>query len=100
MPNRIRSYHITTGGDIKVTDFTRPQGEQDISAEYQNIAEDRKNRRINAWLDVEEDDAGGVHINLVKTDGGIRAARDAALLYELFCEDLKLANPSPRSFTG
>jgi hypothetical protein len=97
MPTPIRSYHVTKGGDIKVFDYTRQKGEQDISKEYQNIAENKKNRLITATLDVEVHE-GRTYYRIGVNGTGKEAALDAQLLNELFHEDLNMKDSSERSF--
>jgi adenosine deaminase len=87
MCRKIRSYQITNGGDLKVDNIVNDQ-EQNISREYQNIAEDKRRNLIEAFIDVFRINDG----NTLRIEHHIYrnplAQRSFDLLWEIYHDDL------------
>jgi len=92
----VRSYTITTGGDIKVLDY-KDGKQSDISTEYQNVALDRRNLRIDAYLDVFRYDNGDLTWSGSPNGHHVEAARSFQLLLGLFTADASGAAEAPRA---
>jgi hypothetical protein len=89
MCRRIRSYQITNGFNIKVTDFsTTPP--TDITNQYQNIIQDESHRRIDAFIDVNENGDGQIRTLSYRNPRDPQSMASFRVLFDIYMNDINL----------